>query len=187
MTRFGILVSGSLLLNACATVPRDAGSTSITFSRRVAGLCMGMCPNYDLILTADGLVEVYQRIGFNEHYRFRVTPADATAAFEKVAVLRSAAAARPSVKCSVHPPDVFDSNVVQFAIEWRGTGGSKRIVACVEDRKITTAFAAAIRALGVYPGSGHPFVQTTNDGRRYGQRVSCDLGNGRWSPPRFDC
>jgi len=187
MIRFGILIFGSLLLNACASPPRDAGSPSITFSRRVAGLCMSACPNYDLTLRSDGMIEVKQHMGFKEHYRFRVAPADAAAAFAEVATLRSRASPRSSIECARHPPEVLDPKVVQFAIEWRGASSPERVLACVDDKDVTTAFAAAIRALGAYPESGHPLVRERPDGTRYGQRVSCYLGNGRWSPPRFDC
>lgn len=189
MRKTATLVSAMLMLGG-SSLPGDPDLQSLTLSKRFAyGICTGVCPVYDLKVTPDGSVDVRQIWPFKEHFRFRVRQSAARAAIAKVSPFRSAAQLPPHVACAVPsnmPTELFNPKVTQFAIEWHGRRGKERLVACAEDRDVVAAFDSAIAALGAGP-DGAPFVRQRIDGTRYGQRVSCDLGNGRWSPPRYAC
>ena len=189
MRKTAALVSAMLLLGG-SRLPADPHLHSLILSRRFAyAICTGFCPIYDLTVTPDGWVDVQQIRPLKEHSRFRVSQSAAGAAIARVSPCRSAAQLPPHVPCAVpsdFPAELFDPKVTQFAIEWHGLRGKERLVACAEDREMVAAFDSAIAALGAGP-DGAPLVRQRIDGTRYGQRVSCDLGNGRWSPPRYNC
>lgn len=179
-----ILVCGLLLLDACATVPRDADSQSITFIQRdPQAICVGDCPSFDLTLRSDGLVEV-RDYALDEHFRFQIAVRLARAIITEIAALRpDREYALPST-CPVPPGSEgasFDPKIIPFQIQWRSQSGSARILACDENRDVSAAFGRALAAMGLY-ADAHPFIRRSNR-----QRVSCDLGNGRWSAPQFDC
>src|SRR5579884_3238600 len=180
----------ALLLLSGSSSPGQSDVRSVTFSRNFAyAICAGVCPVYDLTVTPDGLVDVQQRGALNEHFRFRVSRSAAQSAIATVSPFRSATQTAPRATCAVPlgaNPALFDPSVEQFAIEWHSQRGTERLVACPEDERTVSAFNSAISALGVGP-TGLPFVKQRIDGSRYGQQVSCDLGNGRWSQPRYDC
>jgi hypothetical protein len=188
MLKFAALVSASFLLGG-SSLPDDPDLQSLTFRTGFAyAICAGLCPTYDLTLTPNGLVEVQQR-DLKEHYRFRVTRSAARAAIASVSEFRSAARGSSRGPCAVptgSDAELFDPNVVQFAIEWQGRRGAERLAFCAEDGDAVAAFHSAISMLGV-DLAGRPLVKQREDGTRYGRRVSCDLGGGRWSPPRYDC
>jgi hypothetical protein len=189
MRKFAVFVSASFVLGGSA-LPGDPELQSITFSRRDAyAICAGSCPSFDLTLAPTGAVDVRQQQLLSEHYRFRVTRSAARTAIAIVSHFRSVggrAANGCPVPPGVGPPELFDPKVEQFVIEWRDGRRTARFSACAEDRDAVAAFNGAIAALGA-DQSGHPFVRQRFDGTRYGQHVSCDLGNGRWSPPRYVC
>jgi hypothetical protein len=190
MAKLAALISAFLVLGSCSTIPVASDEQSVTFSRRMAyGVCTGLCPSFDLTLTPSGWVEVQRYSGLKEHFRFQVRRSAAARAIAKIAKIRSGGRLGQHGPCAIPlnaEPELFDPKVEQFAIEWRDREVSKRLAFCFEDKSLTAAFKSAMTELGVDP-SGSPFVRQRLDGSRYGQRVSCDLGNGQWSPPRFDC
>ena len=189
MTKFSMIAWTSLVLSACSTLPTDRELRSVTLARRYAfAVCTGICPSYDLTATPNGWVEVQQLLGLDGHYRFWVGRSATAAAIAKAAQFRSTGTRRMR-GCAVPVGvdlEMFDPSIVQYAIEWHGPSGTTREVACREDKAAVAVFDRALAALGV-DLTGHPFNKQRLDGTRYGQRVSCDLGGGTWSEPRFDC
>jgi hypothetical protein len=143
------------VLAGCATAGPLAAGESISISQRHDyAICTGLCPNYDLTVRADGLVDV-QQVRLDEHpasERYRVPPAQA-APFARILQAYRPHGVKGTPICDHTGFEArgMTLDVVEVQITWSAPTGD-RLYSC-HDPEVRDAIRRALLQVGLSAGA----------------------------------
>ena len=135
--------------------PKHAPST-VKVSRRLwYGICTGVCPDYDVVVTSLGRVDVRSLMAGKTKVQYRVAPSAAARFMSWLRPYRKQGFHRTRTTCDHHlsDPDArLLVHVREVEITWHDNGGTSRLIACdtEEDRPILTAIKKAFAEVSLW-------------------------------------
>lgn len=159
-----MLARSAFLFVLAATTLGAAGAPFIkqvvVDQRYTSVVCGGLCVNQRVVVSADGHVwwrisdPKFDRRSAPIRKRFLVSPRAAAAFIREMSAIKPDKSLTDGIGCDTeyHMPKLWD-----WDIQWSHESGAIRLRSCDGDRRILSAWQAAIKVLGMPQGFSGPY------------------------------